>query len=115
MSVTYTTAAIVKKLVKNISSDLLDADLDKYIYEAENILNVTMKYSFIATFDETKHGILRSCATDIATLKAVTYDIGTTFLELDDAKTIVDILTASVNRNLKLLSDPRTVEYLKSL
>ena len=115
MTVTYTTSLLVRKLIKNISSELADADLDQYIYEAETIINVTMYHSFIATFDATKHAILRSCATDIAALKAVTYDPGTTFLSLDDAKTTTEILTASAERNLKLLSDPRTVAYLKSL
>lgn len=115
MAVTYTTSAIVRKLVKNISSDLLDADIERYIYEAENIINVTTKYPFIATFDETKHGILRSCATHIAAIPALAYDVGTTFKSLDDAKTTAEIINTSIDRNLELLSDPRTVEYLKSL
>jgi len=105
----------VRKLVKNISDELLDADLEQYINEAEILINSTMKYSFIDTFDATKHAILRSCATDLAALKAITYDPGTTFLNLDDAKATHDFLTASADRNLKLLEDPRIVEYLKSL
>lgn len=115
MAVTYTTAALVRKLVKNISSDLVDADVDQFIYEAEAIIDGTMKVSLIATFDTSKHALLRSCATNLAALEVISYDPGTAFLELDDAKLTIELLQAAIDRILTLLADPRTVAYLKSL
>lgn len=115
MAVTYTTAALIRKRNSNISSDLVDADIDQFIYEAEGILNATMKASLITTFVATKHAILRSAATDLATLATITYNPGTAFLELKDAKAVTDLLQASADRALTLLADPRTVAYLKSL
>lgn len=115
MAVVYTTAALVRKRNSNISSDLIDADIDQFIYEAEAVIDATMKISLVATFDATKHAILRSAATDIATLATLTYDPGTAFLELEDAKLTTDLLQAAADRALTLLADPRTVAYLKSL
>lgn len=115
MAVTYTTVPIVKKRVKNISDDLEDADLEQFIYEAEAIVDATMKGSLIELFDATKHAILRSLATDIAALKAITYNPGTTFLSLDDANATAEMLNTSIARNLTILSDPRAVAYLISL
>jgi predicted RNA-binding Zn ribbon-like protein len=115
MAVTYTTAALVRKRNSNVSTDLADVDIDQFIYEAEGILNATMKASLITTFVATKHAILRSAATDLATLSTITYDPGTAFLELEDAEATIKLLTAAADRALTLLEDPRTVAYLKSL
>lgn len=115
MAVTYTTAALVRKLVKNISVDLVDADIDQFIYEAEATIDATMKVSLIVTFDASKHALIRSCATNLAALEVISYDPGTAFLELEDAKLTVDLLAASIDRSLTLLADPRTVAYVKSL
>lgn len=115
MAAVYTTADLVKKSVKNISADLSDADIEVFIEEAQGIIDNTMKTSLIATFDATKHAILQSCATNIAAEKAITYDPGTEFLSLDDAKETARILDTAINRTLTILSDPRTPTYLKSL
>jgi len=74
-----------------------------------------MKVSLINTFASTKHALIRRCATNLAVLEAITYDPGTAFLELDDAALTVKLLESSIERSLTLLSDPRTVAYLKSL
>ena len=115
MAVTYSTSALVRKRNSNIYTDLTDADIDQFIYEAEAVINATMKTSLIATFDATKHALLRSAATDLATLATITYDPGTAFLELEDAEATIKLLIEAADRALNLLADPRTVAYLKSL
>ena len=115
MAVTYTTVALVKVRNVNVSASLTDANIDQFIYEAEGIINATMKTSLLTTFDATKHAIIRSAATDLATLATITYDPGTAFLELEDAEATIKLLTAAADRALNLLADPRTVAYLKSL
>jgi len=115
MAVTYTTAALVKKRVKNISADLLDSDIEACIYEAEGIIDSTMKDSLKASFDATKHAIIRSCATDLAAFSCIIYDPGVSFLTLADAEMVANLLWNSAERILSQLSDPRVVTYLKSL
>ena len=116
MAATYTTAAHVRNAVKNIANtDLIDADIDRRIENAQTIIDATMKTSFLTTFDATKHALLRAAATALATHEAITYDVGTAFLELEDAEATAKNLTTQADRALNLLADPRTVAYLKSL
>lgn len=114
MAVTYTSAALVKKRSKGISADLLDADIEANIYEAENIIDVTMKDSFKTSFDAVKHAIIQQCCTDLAAFLCITYD-PSSFISLADAEFSVNLLWNSAERSLSLLSDSRTVDYLKSL
>lgn len=115
MAVTYTTATLVRKRNKNISADLIDADLEQYIYEAETLIDVTMAYSFLTRFNATKHAIIRSCATDLAAFAAIAYDPGTTFLTLADAELTANLLWNNSERILSIVSNPRVVEYLRSV
>ena len=114
MAVTYTTAALVKKRSKGISTDLSDSDIEANIYEAENIIDVTMRNSFKTSFDAIKCAIIRQCCTDLAAFLCITYD-PSSFLSLADAEFSINLLWNSAERSLSLLSDPRTIDYLKSL
>jgi len=88
---TYTTAAIVRKSVKNIDGGLIDADIDVYIEEAEGILDALMGQSFKDTFLESKHGILRAAATKWASLSAMMYD-PSGFTSSTEASMIADVM-----------------------
>lgn len=114
MPVTYTTSALVRKRVKNISSELTDDDIDQFIYEAEGIIDETMGFSVIASFDATEHTLIRSCATDLAALKAIANDPGTVFLSLDDAELTISLLQESVGRTLALLTGTQSVPLPRS-
>ena len=115
MAATYTSADHVRQAVKNLPTDIIDTDIDRRIENAQAIIDATMKTSFLVTFDATKHALLRTAATPLAALATITYDPGTAFLELEDAEATIKLLTAQADRALKLLADPRTVAYLKSL
>ena len=114
MAVTYTTAALVKKRVKNISSELVDADIDQFIYEAEGVIDDTMGFSLISSFDATKHATVRRCATALAALATITNDPGTVFLSLDDAEITIKLLESTVDRTLALLADQHAVALPRS-
>ena len=88
---TYTTAAIVRKSVKNIDAGLIDADIDVYIEEAEGILDALMGQSFVDTFTATKHGILRSASTKWSSICAVMYD-PSGFTSSTEASMIADVM-----------------------
>ena len=114
MAVVYTTATLVRKRIEDIDATLVDADIDQYIYEAESIIDCVMKTSFVTTFSATKHSILRSCASDIAAKSCVHFDPGA-YPSLEAAEMVVNMLQDSIQLAFYILSDPRTVEYLKSL
>ena len=120
MAVTYTTVALVKKRVKDISASLLDADIEENIYEAEGIIDATMRLSARGgapdfTFDAVKHSIIRQTCTDLAAFFSIFYEPGTSFLTLADAEMATNLLWNSAEDSLSLLSDPRVVTYLKEL
>lgn len=114
MAVVYTTAALVKKRFEDIDASLLDADIEQYITEAENIIDVIMKESLIEIFDATKHALIRSCATDIAALSCIRYNPAG-FPSLETAEFTANMIGDNIQFAFYLLSDSRTVEYLKSL
>lgn len=119
MAVTYTTAAIVKKRLKYISSSLGDTDIEENIIQAESIIDSFMKQtargaSTDFTFDSDKHGIIRDCATNYAAYLCIIYDPAQ-FPFLETAEFDINVLWNSVSNFLTQLSDPRFVSYLKSL
>jgi len=119
MAVTYTTAAIVKKRVKNISSSLADSDIEENILQAESIIDSVMKRTARGTspdftFDSEKHGIIRDCATNYAAYLCIIYD-PSEFPSMETAEMVANLLWNAVQNALNMLSDSRFVEYLASL
>jgi len=114
MSVTYTTAALVKKRFEHIDASLLDADIEQYIYEAEGTINSAMKDSLLDIFDSTNHAIIRSAATSIAAYACLRYN-PSECPSLEAAEMTANLLWNDVQMLLTLLEDPKTVAYLKSL
>jgi hypothetical protein len=114
MAVVYTTATLVKKRIEDIDASLLDADIEQYIQEAENIIDVVMTESLIDIFDATKHSVIRSVATDLAALSCIRYNPGA-FSSLEVAEMTANMLLDNIQFQFYLLSNSRTVEYLKSL
>ena len=112
--VTYTTAALVKKRIEHIDASLADADIEQYIYEAETTLNCIMKDSLVATFDATKHAILRSAASDIAAMSCIRFN-PSEFPSAEEAEITANLLQENIQLVFYMLGDPRVVQYLKSL
>lgn len=119
MAVTYTTAALVRKRVKDINVALVDADIEAFIIEAESIIDSIMKVTGRGaaadfTFNADKHGIIRHCCTAIAGYMCISYSLSD-FVTLNDAEVVADLLWNEKEAALQILEDPRIVEYLKSL
>lgn len=115
MPVTYSDADLVRATNENIPATLPDATIDQHIYGAEGVIDATMGFSLLATFDETKHTLHRRTATNIATRMTLLHDVGTAFLELEDAALTLDKLKEEIDSDLKLLADPKTAAYLRTL
>jgi hypothetical protein len=114
MAVTYTTAALVRKRISQISTDLSDSDIENFILDAEGIIDAVMMKSFKTTFDATKHGLIRDTATTLAAFFCLIYDVNQ-FSSNSAAALTADLLWAEFDRNLAVLSDDRVKRYLESL
>ena len=116
MAVVYTTSALVRKRVKDITAapTLADVDIEANINMVEGFVDAAMKYSFLTSFNATKHAIIRSCATDYAAYLSILYDVAQ-FSTIEDVETTLNGLWVSWATALCLLSDPRLVDYLKSI
>ena len=118
-TVTYSSAALVKKATRYYHADLLDADLEVFIFQAESIIDSVMRKTARGTvvdftFSATKHGIIQRAATAIAAFYAVTYDVGSHPL-LEQAEMTLNLLYYDQLRELTLLSDIRVVDHLSGL
>lgn len=118
-TVTYSSAALVKKAVKYISGDLADADLEVFIFQAESLVDSVMRKvargsAVDFTFSSSKHGIIQRATTAIAAFSAATYDVGSSPL-LEDREMSLNLLYYDQLRELTLLSDIRVVDHLSSL
>lgn len=91
--------------MKNISSELADADIEQFIYEAEGVIDDTMGFSLISSFDASTHTTIRRCATALAALDTIANNPGTVFLSLDDAALTIKLLQDTVDRTLALLAE----------
>jgi len=119
MAVTYSTAALVKKGTKWLSVDLVDADIEEYIYEAEGVVDGVMKQTGRGvaptfTFDSTLHGLIRDAVTSLALFNCIRYDPGA-FPSLEQAEMTENLAYYSALRALTLLADTRIVDYIKGL
>ena len=114
MTVTYTTVALVRKAFKDIHADLLDPDIEEFIYQAEGLIDAVMLQSFLTIFDAEKHQIIRQCCTDLAAFHALTYDPAN-FDLLETAEMVTNMLWNSADRSLFMLSRRKVVEFLEHL
>jgi hypothetical protein len=114
MTVTYTTAAIVRKRVLSIPGGLTDEDIEENIMQAEGIVDAIMLCTFKDIFNETKHGIIRQCTTDLAAYLCLTYNPGEIEM-LEIGEMTANMLWNSADRSLFMLSRKRVVESLRNL
>ena len=119
MAVTYTTATLVRKGTKWLSADLVDADIDEYIYQAEGVIDGVMKQTGRGlaptyTFDVGKHGLVREAATSLALFNCIRYDPGA-FPLLEQAEMTENLAYYSALRALTLLADTRVTDYIINL
>ena len=110
----YTTPALVRKRIKDVDSGISDWDIFHYISEAEGVIDATMNDSFKSIFDPLKHGVIRTCATNLAAYNCLQYNPSQS-LGLEATQLISNSLWKLKEYGLSLLSDSRVVTYLKGL
>jgi hypothetical protein len=119
MAATYTTATLVKKRINFISASLTDDDIVENIMQAESIIDSVMLKTARGstsdfTFNSTKHGIIRSCATDLAAYFSIEFDF-VEFRSMEETEMTINLLWNSAQVALTLLADVRTVSHLEGL
>ena len=110
----YTTATICKDRIKAFDSGLTDAKIETIIEMVEGIINAVMRTSYTATFDSTKHGLIRDVATNLTAFYMLTYDV-TEYGSSSAAALTADLLWSTGDRGLAILADRRTLKYLAGL
>jgi len=113
---TYTTAEIVKKRCKQISSDLTTTEIEENINQAEGTVDTVMRLTGRGSspdyiFDADKHGLIRNAATSIAALLCIYYDTSG-FDSTAAAGFVTDLLWNESNRCLALLYDEKGKAYV---
>ena len=111
---TYTTAAIVRKAVEDVDTDLADADIEEYINQAEGLIDGIMEASLVSSFDADKHKILRMCATSLAAYRCIAYQPGN-YASVSRAALAADMHLRLAEAILKALKNKRLVNYLEGL
>lgn len=115
----YSSAALVQKGTKWLSSDLLTADIEEYVYEAEGVVDAVMRKSGRTlstdfTFSGSLHGVIRDATTSLALFNCIRYDPGA-FPSLEQAEMTENLAYYSALRALTLLSDVRVTDYVIAL
>ncbi len=120
--VTYTDATKVKSRFKDIDTNISDAEINQFINAAESIIDITMKKTARGTkvdftFNSDKHGIIEDTASCLAAFNCISNQTTGESATITAARAslIGDFYWAVARRNLKMLADPRVVEYLEGL
>lgn len=111
---TYTTSTIVRARAKNIGTTPNPTDLmiTEYIGQAQCLIDNMLGFSFLESFDEKKHGVIKMVCTDIAAFYAIAHD-PSGFTSTGEAALILDIIYTNMLRGLTLLKDERIQKSLK--
>lgn len=110
----YTTVALVKKQVEALDTGIIDPTIEDFILNAESLIDSIMKASLKTTFNESKHGLLRSLATKLAAVDCINYDIDTQF-GTSAGGLLLDSLKMDIDEYITKLTDQKVVKYLESL
>jgi len=113
---TFTSVARIDGRLQNISSDMTSGQKWFAIEDAEGTIEAAMQKIGVTdfVFDPAKHRLVQSTATDLASFYAILYN-PTTFVMREKVALMADMLWASAQRGLGLLSDPKIVKWLMSL
>ena len=113
---TFTTEARVDGRLQNISADMTSGQQWYAIEDAEGVIESAMQKfeGSDFTFDAEKHKLIQAVATDLAAFYCILYN-PTTFVMREKVALMADMLWATSQRGLGLLSDPKIIKWLMAL
>ena len=114
MAPTYTDADTVKDEIQNYDTSITDSIINVFIGNAEGLINCTMGEDFTDIYDSTKesHLILRLCATKLALIDVLKWDLQNQF-GTSAGSIQLDLARRSADRCLALLAKDQIVKFLK--
>jgi hypothetical protein len=113
-----TTAQVLMKAGAGASAtSKAEAYVNNFLFQAESFINSQCRYNFsdnYATLNNDIKGILNECATAIAAIYVIQYDMSgyTSRIEAED---MINILRDAYIRDLKLLRDKKVSDFIREL
>ena len=114
MGIILTSAAVTLKAGAGVSDALTETKISGMIMQAESTLCAATRHDWVADYagisENTKY-ILEETAAGLAAIEAVKFDMSgyTSRLEAED---IINVLRDAVLRNISILRDVKTREFL---
>ena len=94
-----------------------EAYINNFMFQAESYINSICRYNFSDTYgalnDDTK-GILQECASNIAAIYVIMYDMSG-YSSRIDAEDMINILRDSYLRNIKTLRDKKVTDFIREV
>lgn len=111
-----TSGAMIIKAGANASTTAITsgAILALFNDHAENIINVSTRKNWITSYSSLNAGvkyILDDCCSSLGAISLITYDMSG-FTSRAEAQSMIDVLNYSVNRDLKLLEEEKTKDFI---
>ncbi len=108
---------VLRKAGANASSTATAEDYtNDFIAQAESVINVMTRYNWsdaYASLNDDVKGILKEAASNLAAIYVINYDMSG-FTSRAEAETMIDILWANFQRDIKLLEDQANQTFVKN-
>lgn len=110
----YASVTLVKARL-NSRTPLSDQQIENIIEQCEQYIDTLLKItSSTFTFDANKHQIIRDAVVNRAAL-LVAAAMPLSLQSLEEASTVIDVLSDALNGDLKLLSDNPYSDFIKGI
>lgn len=113
-----TTAEVQQKVGAGASATSnTEAFINSFMFQAESYINSQTRFNFSDAYaglnDDTK-GILQECATCIAAIYVISYDLSGYDSRIE-AEDIINVLRDAYLRDLKLLRDKKVSDFIREV
>ena len=99
---------------RNTALDVDETNMDRFINQAESVINVMCRYNFTdayATLNDDTRRILEDTASNLAAIYVISYDMGG-YTSRTEAEDMINILNSAVMRNFSILREKETQNFI---
>ena len=111
-----TTAEVIRKAGANASAtSAVEAYINDYMTQVESFINVYCRYNFsdaYSTLNVDVKGILKECASNLAAIYVLQYDLVTSTGTRIEAEDQINILRDAALRCLSILRDKKNQDFM---
>jgi glutaredoxin 2 len=113
-----TTAEVQRKAGSGASTvSKAEAYVNDFMTQAESEINATVRYNFsdnYATLNADTKGILKSCASNLAAIYVIIYDMSG-YSSRVEAEDVINVLRDAALRQLNLLKDKKVTDFVREV